>query len=242
MPNRQFVVRKGSPSGPKWSENSPTRQLGGLPTTCPLPLFSQLTDFLRKQKNMEKEKVPLTDARKAAAAILRQLRKFCVKCKVAGSIRRKKSMVSDIEVLFIPQTDQVADPNDLFGHNIPVDYLVEALKVLQALGILERRKTKKGRVTYGKWIKLMRHVKTGIAVDFFACTPETWWTSLVSRTGGKASNEILSGKAKARGFKWRPNGGGFSTRSSKTIVFPVNSEAAAFRFVKMEYRRPELRP
>ena len=190
---------------------------------------------------MEKEKVPLADARKAAAAILRQLRRFCVRCKVAGSIRRKKPMVSDIEILFIPATDKVADPGDLFGHEIPVDYLVEALKVLEDLGILERRKKKNEQETYGEWIKLMRHVKTGIAVDFFACTPETWWTSLVSRTGGKASNEILSRAAKARGYKWRPNLGGFSTRSSDTIVFPVNSEADAFQFVEIPYLRPELR-
>lgn len=190
---------------------------------------------------MEKEKVPLADARKTAAALLRHLRKFCVRCKVAGSIRRKKPMVSDIEILFIPKTGKVADPNDLFGSMIPVDYLVEELKSLEARGVLERRKKKNDQETYGEWNKFMRHVKTGIAVDFFACSREGWWTSLVSRTGGKGSNEILSRAAKARGYKWRPSLGGFSTRSSDTIVFPVNSEAAAFRFVEMEYQRPELR-
>ena len=150
-------------------------------------------------------------------------------------------MVSDIEILFIPKTGEVADPNDLFGHKIPVDYLVEELKSLESLGILERRKKKNDQETYGEWIKLMRHVKTGIAVDFFACTRESWWTGLVSRTGGKPSNEALSYAAKARGFKWRPNGGGFSLRSSKRIVFKVEKEADAFRFVKMPYLRPELR-
>jgi len=190
---------------------------------------------------MEKEKVPLADARKAAAVILRQLRGFCVRCKVAGSIRRKKPMVSDIEILFIPATDQVEDLDDLFRHKIPVDYLVKALKIMEANGILERRKKKNDQETYGEWIKLMRHVKTGIAVDFFACTHETWWTGLVCRTGGKDSNEVLAAKAKAMGYKWRPNGGGFSTRISETIVVPVKSEEDAFRFVRLPYLRPELR-
>ena len=206
-----------------------------------LPLFFQLTDFLRKKKNMEKEKVLLADARKTAAALLRHLRKFCVRCKVAGSIRRKKPMVSDIEILFIPKTGEVSDSADLFGHKIPVDFMVEELKSLEARGVLVRRKTKKGKVMHGVWVKLMRHVPTGIAVDFFACSRESWWTCLVSRTGGKDSNEILSRAAKARGYKWRPYLGGFSTRSSDTIVFPVNSEAAAFLFVEMEYQRPERR-
>ena len=190
---------------------------------------------------MEKEKVPLADARKTAAALLRHLRRFCVKCKVAGSIRRKKSVVSDIEILFIPKTGEKADPNDLFGLMIPVDYLIEELKSLETRGILERRKKKNDQETYGEWIKLMRHVPTGIAVDFFACSPETWCSSLVCRTGGKESNEVLSYAAKARGFKWRPNGGGFSLRASKTIVFRVEKEADAFRFVRMPYLRPELR-
>lgn len=190
---------------------------------------------------MEKEKVPLAAARKTAAALLRHFRKFCVRCKVAGSIRRKKAMVSDIEILFIEKSGEEANPDDLFGHKIPVDFMARELKSLEARGVLERRKTKNGNVMCGGRVKLMRHVPTGIAVDFFACTRESWCTSLVSRTGGKPSNEILCRAAKARGYKWRPNLGGFSTRSSDTIIFPVNSEADAFRFVEMDYRRPELR-
>lgn len=107
---------------------------------------------------MEKEKVPLRDARKAAAALLRQLRKFCVRCKVAGSIRRKKAMVSDIEILFIPKSGMEPNPDDLFGHKIPVDYLVEELKFLEARGVLERRKTKKGKENDASLVVSMRDV------------------------------------------------------------------------------------
>ncbi len=150
-------------------------------------------------------------------------------------------MVSDIEILFIPRIDREKDPDDLFGQYIDIDYASSSLRILETSGLLKRRKKKNGQETYGEFIKFMRHVPSGIAVDFFACTPESWWTSLVSRTGGKESNERLARAAKGRGFKWRPNGGGFSTRTGEEIVFVVKSEKTAFEFVELPYLRPEFR-
>jgi hypothetical protein len=66
----------------------------------------------------------LADAIKTAAAILRKHRRFCEDARRPVP-SAAKSRWSDIEILLIPETDAVDDPDDLFEHKIPVDYLVE---------------------------------------------------------------------------------------------------------------------
>ena len=204
----------------------------------------------------EKEKFPRADAQQLAdqlMALRYKLGDFCERWEIAGSIRRKKAFVSDVEVVYIPIFDErpkKVEPSAQMDLGIaPKEpemekfaYVDDALAVLFEKGVLEKRPKEDGSFMCGTWVKLLRHVRTGIPVDFFATTAEAWCTTMVSRTGGKASNEALAIAAKARGYKWRPNGGGFSLRASDTIVFPVKFEEDAFRFVGMPVLPPELRP
>lgn len=58
----------------------------------------------------------LTTAQGHAGRILEQMKPFCERCEIAGSIRRGKADgIKDVEVCVIPRTEERADPSDLFG-------------------------------------------------------------------------------------------------------------------------------
>jgi DNA polymerase/3'-5' exonuclease PolX len=188
---------------------------------------------------MGKEKVHREDAETVAAEIMVHLGVFCEKWQIAGSIRRKKDMVSDIEILYIPEIGERPNPGDMFDA-AKVNFMDEAIAALESSDILEKRPKENGQFTYGEFIKLMRHKKSGVAVDFFACTSETWWNNLVCRTGGKDSNVAVSTKALQMGYRWNSTGRGFSSLSNGSVV-PVDLEEDVFKFVGLPFLPPENR-
>ena len=187
----------------------------------------------------KEKKVPRADAEAVAALIMGHLDGLCERCEIAGSIRRKKEMVSDIEIVYIPKMGERENPGDMFDPT-KINGVGEAIKILEEGGILEKRLNKNGHPTYGVFIKLMRHVKTGIGVDFFACSEKSWWNIFTMRTGGEESNKAVSNAAIARGLKWKSSGEGFQKRSDGSII-PVNCEEDVFRIVDLPYLPPEKR-
>lgn len=197
---------------------------------------------------MEKEKFPRDAATKLADELMsatgNNLGSFCERWIIAGSIRRDKAFVSDVEVVYIPR--MVAKKTAPTGQQefgfLPsvVSALKEELDALIEKGILEKRIFEKGQTMYGDRLQFVRHVETGIPIDFFACCHETWYTTLVSRTGPKALNTELATRANKQGYNWNPGGEGFTKMSDKS-VFPVRSEEEAFRFVGLPCLPPEER-
>src|SRR5690242_17561878 len=60
-------------------------------------------------------KIPLAAAWELANRVLTELAPFCERIKIAGSIRREKPEVKDLEIVCIPKTHRVPGPADLFG-------------------------------------------------------------------------------------------------------------------------------
>ena len=100
----------------------------------------------------------LTEAREIAETIKGLLEGSCDRIEIAGSIRRHKWDVGDIELLCIPK---------FVGG---VDMLDRELGALAIQSILARRRNKRGSTTYGPKNKLMVHVPTGLGVDIFSTT------------------------------------------------------------------------
>jgi len=148
-------------------------------------------------------------------------------------------MVSDIEIVYVPHVDMVNSPFDMFAL-VKAVYMDDAIRVLEAEGILERRVSATGHTMYGPKIKLMRHVRSDIPVDFFAATSATWWNIFTMRTGGKKSNMAVALAARRKGYTWKSSGGGFARLSDRLFV-PVNSEADVFSFVGLPCLPPEQR-
>ena len=179
--------------------------------------------------------------RHAALEVLRQLLPHfepgCERLIVAGSLRRRKEEVGDIEIIYIPKQGMLAD-GELFEQ--PKNLADLAIEDLIRRFILRKRTNVNGAEMFGEKNKYLVHALTGIPVDLFAATPESWWNYLVCRTGGAGTNVLIAARAKERGYKWNPYGSGF-TRLSDGETIPMESEHGVFKFVGLSYEEPWLR-
>jgi DNA polymerase/3'-5' exonuclease PolX len=192
----------------------------------------------------EKRRFPRADALNVARACVAALRPACSELIIAGSLRRRKAEVGDVEVLYIPKIIEIADPEDFFGQKIKANAVDLILSALASEGLIGKRLNKDGHTTWGDRNKLAVHGQSGIPIDFFSATPENWWNLLVCRTGGAESNTAIAAKAKAAGWKWRPYGPGFSRDEPHgkgpdwSTWYVVKSERAVFDFIGLKYREP----
>ena len=157
---------------------------------------------------------------------------------IAGSLRRRKETVGDIELLYIPRFQERRNPADMFA-SLTANLADDVIHYLEAVRELERRKNRLGRETFGPKNKLMRHRRSGIGVDLFSTRPECWWNYLVCRTGPAELNVEIASRAKARGWMWNPTGEGFSRPCGLgTESVRMNSERDVLEFVGLEYAEP----
>jgi DNA polymerase/3'-5' exonuclease PolX len=183
-----------------------------------------------------KPRFPNKAATEAAQEITVALHGVCHRIEIAGSLRRRKFHVGDVEILYIPIfEDRKVDL--LFWEN--VNLAEEAIERLLCEGVIEKRVLAKGKKAWGSWNKLALHKASGIPLDLFRATQENWYNYLVCRTGPASSNTRIASEALKRGWKWNPYGAGFSHRTGKT--HQVHSEAEVFEFVGLPYLSPERR-
>ncbi|MGN6555627.1 MAG: hypothetical protein ACTHLW_18115 [Verrucomicrobiota bacterium] len=185
----------------------------------------------------DKLRFPNAVGMKVAAELCAALKLTCEKLVVAGSLRRRKATIGDVEILYISKCEVRQDPDDMFS-KITVKLADEVIASLEKSGVLERRKNVNGSEMYGPKNKLMRHKETGLPVDLFAATPENWFNYLVCRTGPADSNTRICMAAQARGWKWNPYGVGFSRGDE---IQAVASEEEVFAFVGLPFEKPEGR-
>jgi DNA polymerase (family 10) len=182
----------------------------------------------------DKQRFPRHEALAVADEFLAYLMPFCDRIAIAGSLRRRKPDVGDIEILYIPGTEEREDVSKLFEKKT-VNLVDEELASLVEEGFLERRKNSLGREVYGEKNKLMRHVPSGIPVDLFAATTDNWWSLFVCRTGPAELNVHICSAAQAKGWKWKPYEG--FTDEAGRIHYP-KSEQEVFAFVGLGFIEP----
>lgn len=181
----------------------------------------------------DKKRWPRAVALQVADQLLALLTPGCERIAIAGSLRRGKPDVGDVEVLYIPRVVRRPDPADMFAE-VDVNLTEQLIGDGLALGFIGQRLNADGRVSWGTKNKLAVHIETGMPVDLFAATAENWSNYLVCRTGPAESNMRIAQEAQARGWKWNPYGSGFSRGGSGDVdyeVHSVTSEAEVFRFV-----------
>lgn len=187
----------------------------------------------------EKPKFRRDLALEVAKEIHATLMPFCHRCKIAGSLRRGRPFVSDIEVLFIPKmgpNTEVLFPDDSDQVNLALKCIDKGL----ANGWILQRPNSQGSVCWGEKNRLAIHAGSGIPVDFFATTEEAWWNSLVIRTGGKRTNLALTMGANRKGLTLHAYGSGFThLKTGKTIQ--THSEQDVFRIAGVTYSEPQFR-
>ncbi|MDP2952014.1 MAG: hypothetical protein Q8O76_01695, partial [Chloroflexota bacterium] len=118
---------------------------------------------------------PLLHASAVARDLMELLEASCERLAIAGSIRRKKPDVGDIELLAIPRLGQATDLwgkglNPLEGVALLDHRVIQLIK----MGVLAYRLNVKGKKTFGPLNKLLVHIPSGIPVDLFSATAQNW--------------------------------------------------------------------
>ncbi len=177
---------------------------------------------------------PREFAQRIAAEIVARLSPFTERIEVAGSLRREKPDVGDIEIVYIPK--QVRGKVGL------LDEMVNAAETqLESWlndAFIYKRLNSLNRATWGSENKLAVHTDSGIPVDFFATTEASWWNYLVCRTGGAENNRTIASAARMKGWQWQPYSEGFKTQ---TGYRQVTSERDCFAAVGLPYKEPKDR-
>ncbi len=184
-------------------------------------------------------KYPHAQAQLIAEALVEQLAPSCIPggIAIAGSLRRKRPEVGDIEIVYIPR---ILTTKDLFGETEgSINCANAKIQQLEEGGVIDRRLDINGRQRYGRQIKLMRDPASGIPIDLFATTRDSWHNYLFCRTGPSRLNVLVASRAIERGLKWQPYSPGF-IRQDGTLV-PVTSEAQVLETVDLPPTPPEKR-
>jgi len=138
---------------------------------------------------MERGKIAVERAEKVAAAVIKCLSPHCQRVEVAGSIRRRKAWVNDIDLVLIPC--------DLWN----LHHKIMGLGPVRMSGN-----------------KIMRVMVGDIQVDIYFAAPETWATLLLIRTGSAENNIRLATLAKKRGWRLAASGDGLFDEHGERIA------------------------
>ena len=177
--------------------------------------------------------------------ILPFLSPLCERIEVAGSVRRQKPRVKDIEILAVPKVDksfnlfgEVADQSDL---------LLNTLKSEVEHGdVWAKRPSVTGRYSFGRQNKLLVHQPSGIPVDIFTTTMENWGMAMVVRTGPTQFNITMMSRFRELRMRGHAYGGvtklgphGSEGSERERIICP--DEETVFRLLGWNWIHPTQR-
>ena len=162
----------------------------------------------------------LSQAEKIAEEIQNKLSPFCEpgRCVVAGSIRRCRPVVHDIDMVCIPSNQ------GQFAYT------------LQSLGKIKMSGKKIIRVGMG--------FTRGIDLDVYVATPETWATLLLIRTGSTAHNVRLCIRARNAGMRLHADGAGLFkivNEGGTESRIAGDTEESIFQALGLKYVDPKFR-
>ncbi len=124
----------------------------------------------------------LKSASDIAVKICYLLQPYCSKINIAGSIRRKKNDVGDIEIICLPHRVPAGQAS-LFGGSENTVPVKEFANVVQGLGIVELGKPS------GRYIKIILH--EGIRLDLFMPQEHDYYRIYAIRTGSAQYSSLF---------------------------------------------------
>lgn len=152
--------------------------------------------------------MPLEEAKKIAVAICYKLQPFCEKINIAGSVRRQKPLVKDIEIICVPKVEVL---KDMFGWDEGIIRSIEFPNIVKSLG-----KIIKGN-TDGKYMQI--ELPEGVNLDLFIPDNFDYYRQYAIRTG----SADYSAKIIASG--WRKIGWCGSDRGLRKMSECVESKS-----------------
>lgn len=182
-----------------------------------------------------KTKFPRAAAIRIAKELCDVLKPVTDRLIVAGSLRRRRQEVGDVEILYIPKRVP-GQEIDMFAPAPALNLTDASIESLLRRNILEKRLNSVGAETWGDKNKLAVHVASGIPVDFFSTESNFWFNYLVCRTGGAENNRQIAMAANRKGWTWNPYRSGFTNETGELVA--VRSERDVFELAGLPYREP----
>lgn len=175
-----------------------------------------MTDKIPTKKE---KKYPYDEAFAIASKVLEELRPHCERIEIAGSIRRKKPEVSDIEITAIPKP---------YSSGLFEDGLASVVNKWEKV---------KGDLKYGETRYTQRILPEGIKLDLFFADEANWGLIFAIRTGSADySHKVLARGWVHQGFK---SENGYLWRDGDLYETP--EEIDLFRLAGVLYVPPEDR-
>ena len=156
----------------------------------------------------------LEQARQIANNIKKILTPYCDRIEIAGSIRRGKPIVHDIDIVLIEKPESAL--------------IIPSL--LATIGAITLNGSKIKRLHYGD---------ADINIDIYTATPASWSTLLLIRTGSKENNIRLATIAKRKGWQLKANGDGLFNNHGDRIA--GDTEQTIYQVLDIPYQKPHDR-
>lgn len=135
-----------------------------------------------------KTKVPLAVARDVAAQLVEQMAPHCKRIEVAGSIRRCRLEIGDIEIVCVP-TVELYDLTDAWLSS----------------GVIRHRDPRRWGNRLRSFRLNVKNLEESVQVDLFLQPdPATWGVNMLLRTGSAEFSRKMVTKRSAGG--WMPDG------------------------------------
>ena len=156
----------------------------------------------------------LQEAKTIAQTVKKVLTPYCDRIEIAGSIRRGKPIVHDIDIVLIEKPESAL--------------IIPSL--LATIGAITLNGSKIKRLHYGD---------ADINIDIYIATPASWSTLLLIRTGSKENNIRLATIAKRKGWQLKANGDGLFNNHGDRIV--GDTEQSIYQVLDIPYQKPHER-
>lgn len=208
-----------------------------------------------------KKRYPRAQAEAVALELKAALAESCERIELAGSLRRGRPEVGDIELLCIsnkgaylpvlkPAAAQATfdwEVPDSTGHDLPGDTRFDpeypsldvVVQNLINAGRLAKRPNKNGGFSYGIKNKLLVHVESGIPVDIFSTPKENWGMAFVVRTGSANFNKRMMAALIEAGMEGHAYGGVTVPGRFGEVACPT--EQSVFDLLEWDFIQPEDR-
>ena len=168
----------------------------------------------------------LSFADKCVEKLLPWLRGISVKAEVAGSVRRRRPEVNDLDFVCVPI---LKIESDMLGQVVGMrDHTAETIRAR----IHDEAWTPlKDGPSYFQWIA------KGVQVDVWLVDPPTFISNLIYRTGSKEHNILIAERARKMGKEWRSTKGIYSLGK----LLNVETEIEFYGKLHLPWMDPELR-
>lgn len=153
----------------------------------------------------------LHEAKQIADGLIEDLTPFSEKISIAGSIRRERPEVNDIEIVMVRKKSELI-------------YLMDYLKYYKKI---------KGNVT-GKYMQL--EMPDGIKIDLFFCDEDQWGNIYFIRTGSYDWNIQIMGELRKNGYRHEEG-----RLHKDGVVIPCYEEEDLFKAIGINFVDPPNR-